>query len=61
MKINEVRKLSPDELKKKLNLFKKDLFNLRFRKVNSQIEDTSKFLKIRKDVAKILTVLNTKK
>ena len=61
MKIKEINKLSVDELKNKANLLKKDLFNFRFRKVNSQLEDTAKVSSIKKDIAKILTKLNTKK
>ena len=58
MKNKEINKLSNDELKKKANALKKDLFNFRFRKVNGQIEDTAKVSTIRRDIAKILTKLN---
>ena len=61
MKIKEINKLSKDELKNKINAIKKDLFNFRFRKVNGQLEDTAKVSSIKKDLAKILTKLNTKK
>ena len=61
MKINEIKKLSIDELNKKLNLFKKDLFNFRFRKINGQLTDTAKVSEIKKNVAKIYTILNNKK
>ena len=61
MKIKEIKKLSVDELKKKVNLLKKDLFNLRFRKVNRQIENSANFSTTKKDLAKILTTLNNKK
>jgi len=61
MKNKEINKLSKDELKNKINIIKKDLFNFRFRKVNGQLEDTSKVSSIKKDLAKILTKLNTKK
>jgi large subunit ribosomal protein L29 len=60
MKNKEIKKLTIDELKNKVNLFKKDLFNFRFRKVNSQLEDTSKVSQIKKDIAKLLTELNKK-
>ena len=42
----------------KINTLKKDLFNFRFRKTNSQIEDTSKVSKTKRDIAKMLTKLN---
>ena len=60
MKNKEIKNLSIDELKNKANLLKKDLFNFRFRKVNGQLENTAKVAQIKKDVAKILTVLNKK-
>ena len=61
MKNKEINKLSKDEIKNKINILKKDLFNFRFRKVNGQLEDTSKVSSIKKDVAKLLTKLNIKK
>ena len=61
MKNKEINKLSNDELKKKENALKKDLFNFRFRKVNGQLEDTAKVSLIKKDIAKILTKLNKDK
>ena len=61
MKNKEISKLSKDELKNKINSLKKDLFNFRFRKVNGQIDDTSKIANIKKDVAKLFTKLNSKK
>ena len=60
MKYKEIKKLSIDELKNKIHSLKKDLFNFRFRKVNSKVEDTAKISQIKKDVAKIFTVLNNK-
>ena len=60
MKNKEINKLSNDELKNKLNKVKKDLFNMRFKKTNGPLEDTSKFPELRKDVAKILTKINKK-
>ncbi len=60
MKNKEIKKLTIDELKNKVNLIKKDLFNFRFRKVNGQLEDTSKVSKMKKDIAKLLTELKKK-
>ena len=60
MKNKEIKKLSVDELKNKVNSLKKDLFNFRFRKVNGQLESSAKVSQIKKDVAKILTALNRK-
>ena len=60
MKNKEIKKLSIDELKNKVNSLKKDLFNFRFRKANGQLENTAKVSQIKKDVAKLLTALNQK-
>ena len=60
MKKNEIKKLTKDEMNNKINSLKKDLFNIRFKKVNGQLEDTAKINQIKKDVAKILTRLNKK-
>ena len=60
MKSKEINKLSKDEMDKKLNQIKKDLFNMRFKKSNGPVEDTSKFSLLRKDIAKILTKKNKK-
>ena len=61
MKNKEIKKMTNDELEIKLNKLKKDLFNMRFKKTNGPIEDTSKFTQVRRDVAKILTKINKKK
>ena len=61
MKYKDINKLTTDELKNKITTLKKDLFNSRFKKVNGQLEDTSKFGEIKKDIAKIFTKLNIKK
>ena len=60
MKSKDVNKLTKDELKNKINSIKKDLFNFRFRKINGQLEDTAKVSLLKKDVAKLLTKLNSK-
>ena len=60
MKNKEINKLSKDETKTKINVFRKDLFNFRFRKVNGQMEDTAMVSSIKKDIAKLLTRLNVK-
>ena len=60
MKNKQIENLSVDELKSKINSLKKDLLNLRFRKVNGQLEDTSKVPKLKNDMAKLLTKLHKK-
>ena len=58
MKNKEINKLSNDELENKLDKLKKDLFNMRFKKTNGPLEDTSKFSQLKKYVARILTKKN---
>jgi len=60
MKNKEINKLNVDEIKNKINSLKKDLFNFRFRKINGQLEDTSKVSQLKNDVAKLLTKLHKK-
>ena len=60
MKNKVIDKLSVDELNSKINLLKKDLFNFRFRKINGQLEDTSKVSQLKKEVAKLFTKLHKK-
>ena len=60
MKNKEIKKLSVDELKNKVNSLKKDLFNFRFRKINGQLENPAKFSDLKKQIARALTKLNIK-
>ena len=60
MKNKEINKLSVDELKNKINLLKKDLFNFRFRKINGQLTNPSKFRETKKTIARISTLINKK-
>jgi len=60
MKNKEIKKLSKDELVSKLDKLKKDLFNMRFKKTNGPLEDSSKYPQVKRDVAKILTQMNKK-
>ncbi len=52
--------MTNDELEIKLNKLKKDLFNMRFKRANSPLENTSKFSETKRDIAKILTKINQK-
>ena len=60
MKINEIKKKTKDELIKDLDKFKKDLFNLRFQKINSQVTNSSKVNIIKKTLARINTTIKDK-
>ena len=61
MKNKEIKKLSSDELKNKVTSLKKDLFNMRFKRVNGQLTDTAKISETKKNVAKLLTAINKSK
>ena len=60
MKIDEVRRLTPDQLQEQLLSLKKEQFNLRFQKATGQIEKTHRVDQVRKDIARIKTHLRTK-
>ena len=60
MKLKEIKKLTNDQLHKNLDKFKKDLFNLRFRKINGQLTNPEKFREIKKAIARISTLINKK-
>ena len=60
MKIEEVRGLTPDQLADQLVSLKKEQFNLRFQKATGQIEKTHRVGEVRKDIARIQTVLRGK-
>ena len=60
MKLREINKLTKDQLHKNLDKFKKDLFNLRFRKSNGQLTNPSKFRETKKTIARISTLINKK-
>ena len=60
MKKNELKKITRSEALKSIDKFKKDLFNLRFQKINSQIKNSSKINQTRKDIAKLKTLLKGK-
>lgn len=57
MKINEVRELSSEELNQKIYSLKEELFNLRRKKAVGQLENLSEIKRVRKDIARVYTVL----
>ena len=61
MKTAEIKKMTVTQLEKELINFKKEQYNLRFQKVNSQVQNTSRVKIVRRSIAKILTFLNQKK
>ncbi len=60
-KKKEDKKLTKDQAEKKILSLKKDLFNLRFKKINNQINNPAQFNQIKKSIARMYTTLkNTK-
>ncbi|WP_309399106.1 50S ribosomal protein L29 [Cerasicoccus maritimus] len=60
MKAKEIRELSPEELNKKLREAREELVNLRVRKQVGQVENPAQLRTIRRDIARIETILKQK-
>ena len=55
------KKLTKDQAEKKILNLKKDLFNIRFKKINNQIENSAQYTEIKKSIARLYsTIKNTK-
>lgn len=59
-KPSELRALTVDELKQEEANFRKELFNLNFQKVTGELENPMRIRQVRKDIARVLTVMNEK-
>ena len=57
MKKQEIKKLKKTEIEDNINKFKKDLFNLRFQKINGQLNSYSKIKLTKKTIARLKTLL----
>ncbi|MDC0151008.1 50S ribosomal protein L29 [Candidatus Pelagibacter sp.] len=60
MKKQEIKKMSKDEVLKNIEKFKKDLFNFRFQKTNSQVTNPAKIGETKKNIARLKTILKGK-
>ena len=61
MKKKEQKKLTRDQAEKKIVALKKDLLNIRFKKINNQITNPAQYNQIKKSIARLFTTLrNTK-
>ena len=58
MKANELRKLSIDEIEAKLSDAREELMKLRFQQVTGQLTDTSRMRFVRRDIARMSTIVN---
>lgn len=61
MKATDLRERSDDELNKTLGDLEEQLFKLRFQKSTGQIENPQKIREVRKDIARVLTVLSERR
>ena len=57
MKIADIRGKTADQLKDELSSLRKDQFNLRFQRASGQLENVARIRVVRRDIAKIMTVL----
>ena len=61
MKINELRKLSTEELNNKISESKRELLDLRLKNATGALEKPSKLRELKKDVARMKTIINERK
>jgi large subunit ribosomal protein L29 len=60
MKADDLRGQSPDQLRDQLTQLKKEAFNLRFQQATGQLENTARMRAVRRDVARVKTILSQK-
>lgn len=60
MKASELRAMTSEELKNKLAELKSELFNLRFQHAINQLENTHRIVDVKRDIARVMTVLHEK-
>ena len=58
MKTEDIRRKTVDELKSELNDLRRETFNLRFQKASGQLGSAARVREVRRDIARILTVLS---
>jgi large subunit ribosomal protein L29 len=57
MKAGDVRAKTDDELSSQVEVLGKEIFNLRFQRANGQLENTARVRQVRRDIARIKTIL----
>jgi len=60
MNAQELRDKTPDQLRDELTSLKKESFNLRFQQATGQLENTARMRQVRRDAARVKTILNEK-
>ena len=61
MDLNKIRKMTDQERTAELERMKQELFNLRFQNATNQLDNTARIREVRKNIARIQTVLTVKK
>ena len=61
MKKKEEKKLTKDQAEKKIISLKKDLFNIRFKKINNQINNSAQYSEIKKNIARLYSTIKETK
>ncbi len=61
MKVAEVREMGVEELERRVSETRRELFNLRFQHATGQLENTGQLKEVRRNIARLLTVLTQKK
>jgi large subunit ribosomal protein L29 len=61
MKAGDIRVKTEDELTGELDNLGKEIFNLRFQRANGQLENTARVRQVRRDIARIKTVLGERR
>jgi large subunit ribosomal protein L29 len=59
-KASELREMTIEELRQEEATLRKELFNLRFQKVTGELQNPRRIREVRKDIARVLTVINEK-
>tara|TARA_Y100000590_G_scaffold349901_1_gene401578 strand:- start:341 stop:538 length:198 start_codon:yes stop_codon:yes gene_type:complete len=59
-KKKEEKKLTKDQAEKKIQSLKKDLFNIRFKKINGQVQNPAQYNLIKKNIARLFSNINVK-
>ena len=60
MKKKEIKKMTKSQAQKDIEKFKKDLFNLRFQKINGQVTNSSKIKETKRNIARLKTFIGAK-
>jgi large subunit ribosomal protein L29 len=57
----EVRRLSTEEIQRRLNDTREEFFNLRFQRSSGQLRDNNRLTQVKRDIARMLTILRERK